>query len=76
MIKINLNLFVTLSEYLPDNFEAYPIQENTRLDALVDQLGIPMDQVKLIFVNGKSAALDDILQNGDRVGVFPPVGGG
>jgi sulfur carrier protein ThiS len=76
MIKINLNLFVTLSEYLPDNFEAYSIQENTRLDALVDQLGIPMDQVKLIFVNGKSAALDDILQNGDRVGIFPPVGGG
>lgn len=76
MIKINLNLFVTLSEYLPDNFDDYAIQKDTRLDSLITQLGIPMDQVKLIFVNGKNKGLDYILQNGDRVGLFPPVGGG
>ena len=76
MIKINLNLFVTLSAYLPDHFDAYPVDENTRLDTLIDLLGIPRDQVKLTFVNGKHADLSYVLQNGDRVGIFPPVGGG
>jgi molybdopterin converting factor small subunit len=29
-----------------------------------------------VFVNGAAVSLDAALSDGDRVGIFPPVGGG
>ncbi|THB78044.1 MAG: MoaD/ThiS family protein [Desulfobacteraceae bacterium] len=75
-MKININLFATLSPYLPENSEAYTMEPDTRLDTLITRLGIPQEQVKLVFVNGKRQELSYVLDEGDRVGVFPPVGGG
>jgi molybdopterin converting factor small subunit len=43
---------------------------------VVEELGIPSDQVKLIFVDGKKEGLEFRLSGGERVGLFPPVGGG
>ncbi len=37
---------------------------------------IPIDNIKVAFVNGKSQKLDYILQGEERIGLFPPVGGG
>jgi len=76
MIKIDLNLFVTLSKYLPEDNECYEISDNTSIGQLIDELGIPEDLVKLIFVNSKKQDRRYLLQNRDRLGLFPPVGGG
>ncbi len=76
MIKITLKLFVTLSKYLPQGNEALEISEQTTVEDLMADLGIPGDLVKLIFVNGKRENRDCLLRQGDRVGLFPPVGGG
>lgn len=76
MIHIDLKLFVTLSKYLPKNHQVHGIQEGTTIEQLIRDLGIPRDIVKLIFVNGKKENSDYCLQNQDRVGLFPPVGGG
>jgi molybdopterin converting factor small subunit len=43
---------------------------------LIDSLGIPRSQVFTVLVNGRHAAMDAVLQPGDRVSLFPPVGGG
>lgn len=37
---------------------------------------IPIHNIKVAFVNGKSQKLDYILQGEERIGLFPPVGGG
>jgi hypothetical protein len=42
----------------------------------LETIGVPLEKAKLVFINGKVGALDDQLQGGERVGVFPPVGGG
>ncbi|MFA5902687.1 MAG: MoaD/ThiS family protein [Desulfobacula sp.] len=76
MIRIDLRLFVTLSGYLPENNERLEIHENTTVEKLISDLGIPDDLVKLIFVNGKRQDRAYKLKHGDRVGLFPPVGGG
>jgi sulfur carrier protein ThiS len=76
MIKINLKLFVTLSKYLPRDNDPLEISEHTTVEDLMADLGIPGDLVKLIFVNGKREGRDCLLHQGDRVGLFPPVGGG
>ena len=76
MVKIELKLFVTLTKYLPDNPDAYPVPRGTTLAGLIEALRIPEDSVKLIFVNGKKQESSYVLSTGDRVGLFPPVGGG
>lgn len=76
MIKIDLKLFVTLSKYSPEDGKDFKILEETRVDKLISDLGIPRDIVKLIFINGKRMDGTYRLKHGDRVGLFPPVGGG
>ncbi len=76
MIQIDLKLFVTLSKYLPLGSETYEIKEGTTVNELVTDLGIPDGIVKLIFINGKKQDWNYCIQHGDRVGMFPPVGGG
>lgn len=76
MIKISLKLFVTLSRFLPESSKTYEIAINKTIDDLITDLGIPSGLVKLIFVNGKLQDATYVLQEGDRVGLFPPVGGG
>ena len=43
---------------------------------LLAKLAIPAGEVKIAMVNGVSAELTQVLAAGDRVGLFPPVGGG
>ncbi|WP_457552739.1 MoaD/ThiS family protein [Desulfobacula sp.] len=76
MIKIDLKLFVTLSKYQPQGSKCLEIPEGTTVEKLIVDLGIPRDIVKLIFINGKSKPIHTILKNKDRLGLFPPVGGG
>ena len=76
MIQIDLKLFVTLAKYLPAGAGAYEIKEGTCVRDLIKDLGIPRDVVKLIFINGKKQDGNYRIQHKDRVGIFPPVGGG
>ena len=75
-IHIQIKLFATLLENLPDNADLFPVEEGTTVSDLADLLGIDPKDAKLIFINGRKGALDSILAEGDRVGLFPPVGGG
>jgi molybdopterin converting factor small subunit len=80
MITAHVKLFATLRQYKPGLGigEAFPVElhDGATVTDLVRRLGLPEDQVKLIFVNALSAELDRPLANGDEVGIFPPVGGG
>ncbi len=76
MIKIDLNLFANLSEYLPENNDKFEVYENTSVEKLMTQLEVPIELTKLIFINGKKESISYQLKNNDRVGIFPPVGGG
>jgi sulfur-carrier protein len=76
MINIELNLFATLSKYLSGNGQSCQVNENTSVEKLIKELGIPDDMVKLIFINGKRVEKTHILKQGDRLGIFPPLGGG
>jgi molybdopterin converting factor small subunit len=51
--------------------------EGTTVQKLLEkELGGPPGEVKTVFVNGASRSFDHVLADGDRVGIFPPVGGG
>ncbi len=76
MIRIDLKLFVTLAKYHPNGSGDHEVALGTSVEQLIKDLGIPGDTVKLIFINGKKALPTQVLADRDRLGLFPPVGGG
>ena len=81
MIRIEARLYATLTKYRPGYRSgeclAFEIAEGTTIrQFLEDGVGMPPDEVKTVFVNGLARELDHALADGDRVGVFPPIGGG
>jgi sulfur-carrier protein len=75
-ITIDLKLFATLQKFTPPASNVHVVEAGTRVRTLVQQLGIPEAKAKLIFINGIKVTLDTVLNDGDRLGIFPPVGGG
>ena len=75
-ISIDLKLFATLQAFKPQTSGAHVLESETSVRTLVQQLGIPEIKAKLIFINGIKVSLDSIVKDGDRLGIFPPVGGG
>ena len=75
-IRIEVKLYATLAAHLPGEADRYPGKEGMTVLDLIDRLGIDPATVKLIFVNGVKKDPDEKLADGDRVGLFPPVGGG
>jgi len=74
--QIQLKLFATLREFTPPSADNYPIDQGISIVDLLEQIDMPREKAKLIFINGVKAELNSILEGGERVGIFPPVGGG
>jgi molybdopterin converting factor small subunit len=79
-MKIIVKLFATLARFskggLPGTPFEFDLAEGGTLSILVNALGLPEDEVKLCFVNGRVEETDYLLKASDDVGIFPPVGGG
>ena len=73
---IQIKLFATLQSFTPELSETYPISPGITIGSLLEQLKIPPEKAKLIFIDGIKANLTSTLNGGERVGIFPPVGGG
>ncbi len=75
-MPIELKCYATLAPLTPSNADAFPITPGETVLEVLTRLRIPQEEIKIVFVNGATAGLDKPLADGDRVGVFPPVGGG
>ena len=80
-MKIQLNLFASLTHYLPDPkgsgfSNLVDVETGTTIEVLLDRLKIPREQPKIIFLNGLHAGETTVLKEGDRLGIFPPLAGG
>ena len=79
MIEIELRLFGDLGQYLDielgEGFDL-KVEDGSTIRSVIALLGIPIDDTKIILVNGRSKEFDDILCDGDRLAIFPPVAGG
>lgn len=73
---IDLKLYATLNRFSPSCPEQYPVEPGDTVLSVLEKLGIPPNQAKLVFVNGVKCELSTGLNGGERVGIFPPVGGG
>lgn len=79
-MRVKVKLFATLVVYVPSaepgvSFEV-ELPNESSLSDLMNQLNLPQKEVKVAFVNGRIEPVDFLLQHGDEVGIFPPIGGG
>jgi len=79
-MKIQLKLYGNLRHLSPGGKAGTPMQielpDGANLQDLVDHLKIPPEETKVAFVNGIVQEWTYKLIPGDKVGIFPPVGGG
>jgi molybdopterin converting factor small subunit len=75
-IYVQLRLFASLRHLTPPNADQFPLSPDQTIHDLLVTLDVPMDEVQLVFVNGVKQDVTCPLKDGDRVGIFPPIGGG
>jgi molybdopterin synthase sulfur carrier subunit len=76
MTYITIKLFASLNRFRPASSESYPIEPGITVKKLLEELCVPKDEVKIIFIDGVKHDLGSILKGGERLGIFPAVGGG
>ncbi|MCL4425917.1 MAG: MoaD/ThiS family protein [Firmicutes bacterium] len=79
-MKVEIKLFATLRRHLPDlapgqgGVVDLPAAATGR--DLLTVVKIPEEEAAIFLVNGRRQELSVPLHEGDRVSIFPPLGGG
>jgi len=73
--SVFLRCYAELNDYLPARRRqrelVVPLSDAATVDGLIAGLGIVADAVEVVLVNGASCPLDQALQDGDRVSLYP-----
>lgn len=79
-MHVTVKLYATLHRYGPGKKAGMPFEielsDDATLRNLICQLNIPPEETRITFVNGIIREADCNLNDGDVVGMFPPIGGG
>ena len=79
-MQLEVRLFATLREFAPTDAVAGVFSatcpDGITVDELAERLGIEAGKVHMRMVNGVGVDGVHMLKERDRVGLFPPVGGG
>ena len=78
-MRIEVRLYATLRRYAlsaADGVLSIVVPEGSKASDVIASVGGNADEVHIVMVNGVSNPLDQVLAEGDRLGLFPPVGGG
>ena len=79
-MQLDVHLYATLRDYAPPEAKAgvfaASLPEGGTVGNLLNALGIGTEKVHMRMVNGVGVDDDHILNDKDRLGFFPPVGGG
>jgi molybdopterin converting factor small subunit len=79
-MNVTVKLFATLTRYGKGEKAGTPfvieLKQGATLDDLVSLLKIPIEETRVMFVNGIIQEAVYKLKDNDEVGLFPPIGGG
>lgn len=75
---IDVQLFANLTSSVDPRRTQFEVDPRPGLTVgeVAGQEGIAAADIQIILVNGRRADLDTVLTSGDRLGLFPAVGGG
>ncbi|MBY4896657.1 Mut7-C RNAse domain-containing protein [Cupriavidus sp. AU9028] len=76
MVTATFRFHAELNDFLPSRLRGRdctcPCARAASAKHMIEALGIPHTEVEAILVNGQPAGFDRLLEEGDRVEVFPP----
>jgi molybdopterin synthase sulfur carrier subunit len=74
-VLVTVKLFATFQQ---GRFEVAEreLAPGTTVGALLDQLGIPREELGVLLVSGRHAELDRVPGPGETISIFPLLGGG
>jgi len=75
-IFLNASLRLYAPGYNPYQGITLEVPPDTKVSHIISRLGLPPKEVTLIMVNGVRRPSDFPLQGDERLGLFPPIGGG
>jgi molybdopterin synthase sulfur carrier subunit len=79
-LHVTVKLFATLVHFGSGDRAGTPFEvellEGATLQDLILSLKIPPEETRITFVNGIVQSVDWVLEQGDEIGIFPPIGGG
>jgi len=77
MAQVKVNLYATLRSYVGGIASVeVDVEPGETVEQVLHRLGVPPDQTRILFVNNRAATLSQPVEDGDRLGVFPAIGGG
>jgi len=75
-IFLNATLRRHVPGYNPYEGVRLRVSPNTPVSQVIAALGLPPEEVTLILVDGQRRSPEFLLSGGERLGLFPPIGGG
>ncbi|MHA1286748.1 MAG: MoaD/ThiS family protein [Candidatus Thorarchaeota archaeon] len=75
-MKISVRLYGELKERIEDDKTILELAPNSDIHRILSLLNLQLEEVVITLVNGKAKSLDYILENDDRIDIFPPLKGG
>jgi molybdopterin synthase sulfur carrier subunit len=79
-MRVYVKLYALLRKYHPGPNRSIPLEvtldDGAIVSDLVPKLGLEAKLVRAAFVNNAARGLDEPLDDGDKVALFPPVVGG
>ncbi|WP_366924434.1 MoaD/ThiS family protein [Metallumcola ferriviriculae] len=78
-MKLEVRVFANLRDQFPKESKGVltvDLPVDSTVAELIEKLDITRDLPLIIMVNGRRQFEETTLKDGDRVGIFPPVGGG
>lgn len=75
-VFLNASLRGYVPGYNPYQGITLEVPPGTPVAGIISQIGLPSEDVTLIMVNGVRQPPDFPLQGEERIGLFPPIGGG
>ena len=74
-MQITVKLFANLRENR-EKIMDMDVSSGTTVKEIIESLGIPLQDVAIIMINGRGTNFDAVLKSDDVLALFPPVGGG
>ena len=75
-MQVTVKLHASLRPYgrRDSNDGLFPLEttEKATVRDIIRELGIPPEKVRMVILNGRGANVDHVLNDGDRLALFPP----
>jgi sulfur-carrier protein len=75
-VFLNASLRLYAAGYDPYHGVSLEVAPGTPVSRVIAELGLPPEEVTLIMVDGVHRQPDFPLEGQERLGLFPPIGGG